>query len=208
MARPRRRKDCRDPQLGLTFRTRGGRRPGAGRKPNGDSAGVSHLTRPALAPRFPVHVTLRVTREVWNLRSRRMFSVIGHAFSLAAGRDDWRLCEFAVLGNHIHLIVEARSKVALARGMQSLCIRIARRLNRRMGRRGRVFADRYHSRILRTPTEVLLTRRYVRENHRRHYALPAHVVNPCSSAAPDHGVRLGVPRTWLLRRSHTVALLR
>ena len=37
----------------------------------GNKAGVAHRTRPALASRFPVHVTMRVRPEVWNLRSRR-----------------------------------------------------------------------------------------------------------------------------------------
>jgi hypothetical protein len=39
----------------------GGRRKGAGRKPNQERPGVCHATRPVLARRFPVHVTLRVS---------------------------------------------------------------------------------------------------------------------------------------------------
>jgi hypothetical protein len=54
-------------QLGL-FKPRGGKRRGAGRKPNGPRAGVCHRARPRLAARFPVHVVLRAAADVGNLR--------------------------------------------------------------------------------------------------------------------------------------------
>jgi REP element-mobilizing transposase RayT len=80
-----------------------------------------------------------------------------------------RLIEFSVLGNHLHLIVEADSNLALSQGMQGLAIRIAKALNRVMGRRGRVFADHYHARLLRTPTELVDAIAYVLGNAQHHY---------------------------------------
>ncbi len=48
-------------QLALPVpRARGGRRPGAGRKPKGPRAGVSHLVRPYHDAAHPAHVTLRI----------------------------------------------------------------------------------------------------------------------------------------------------
>jgi REP element-mobilizing transposase RayT len=150
-----------------------------------------------------VHVTLRVGPEVWNLRSRRSFRVIGGALWAGADRLGLRLCEFSIQGNHVHLLVEAGGQQALARGIQGLCIRMARGLNRMMGRQGRVFADRYHAHILRTPTEVARARTTVRDNHRQHAAergqsLPAGWVDPYSSASCEHGIILPTPHTWLL----------
>ena len=55
-------------QQNLEFKTWGGKRKGAGRKPAGDRAGVPHHPRPTLERRLPLHVTLRMTRAVWNLR--------------------------------------------------------------------------------------------------------------------------------------------
>src|SRR5262245_20700087 len=52
----------------LTFSRRGGVRRGAGRKPKGAKALVSHATRPALAARFPVLVTLKLARGLPSLR--------------------------------------------------------------------------------------------------------------------------------------------
>ena len=45
---------------------------------------------------------------------------------------------------------------------------MAKGLNRVWGRKGKVFADRYHDRILRTPREVRNALRYVLNNGRRH----------------------------------------
>jgi hypothetical protein len=60
-----------------------------------------------------------------------------------------------VLGNHLHLVLEADSDEALSQAMQGLCIRIARALNAMMGRAGAVFSDHYHSRLLRAPQQLI-----------------------------------------------------
>jgi putative transposase len=57
-------------------------------------------------------------------------------------RDGCRVVHFTVQSNHLHVIAEARDAMALARGVQALSIRIARAVNRVLGRRGPVFADR------------------------------------------------------------------
>ena len=59
---------------------------------------------------------------------------------------------------------------SLRRGLQGLAIRIARALNKLWARKGSVFADRYHDRILRTPREVRNAIAYVMGNARHHAA--------------------------------------
>jgi REP element-mobilizing transposase RayT len=189
-------------QLELRLHRRGGPRPGSGRKPNGARAGVSHLRRPQFARLLPVHVTLRMAPHVYNLRSRRSFSVIGRALGKAADRFDVRIVHFAVEGNHIHLVVEASATEALSRAMQGFSIRIAKGLNAMMRKRGRVLGDRYHARPLRTPTEVRRAVAYVRNNHRKHMAqigepLARDYVDEFSSDGA--GIELPAPHTWWLR---------
>jgi REP element-mobilizing transposase RayT len=195
-------------QLDLDLHRWGGKRPGAGRKPKNGAAGMPHVARPALARRFPVHVTLRVRREVWNLRSNRCFRVIRRAFVGGNERFGFRLNQFSVQHNHLHLMVEAEDARALSRGIKGLEIRIARRLNRLMQRRGQVFPDRYHAHILRTPSEVRRALSYVLENLRKHEAqrgnqLLPNQIDEYSSARRD---ATGPPatvaaHTWLLRRA-------
>src|SRR5437762_9227227 len=107
-------------QLALDLRTWGGKRKGAGRQPKGRLALVSHDAREELDGRTPVHVVLRVLEDVPSLRTRDVFEEICAAFEAGGERDGFRLTHYAVLGNHLHLIVEAGSKKELSRGMQAL----------------------------------------------------------------------------------------
>jgi hypothetical protein len=59
-------------------------------------------------------------------------------------------------------------------------------------RRGRVVGDRYHSRILRTPSEVRNVRRYLLTNAEKHFGTRG--PDPYTSQHP-----VTLPHTWLLR---------
>src|SRR3954471_22962275 len=187
-------------QLSLDLPMWGGRRRGAGRKPNRDRPMVSHKPRPHFGKPAAVHVTLRVADHVWNLRSRRCFVAMEACIAAMLGRFGLRVVEFTVLGNHLHLIVEADSSEALSRGMQGLSIRLAKALNRLMRSGGHVFADHYHSRVLATPTEVVNAIAYVLGNFAHHFGGSA--VDLFSSGSYDATRRervLASPVTWLLR---------
>jgi len=188
-------------QLELNLPQRGGPRPGAGRKAKGPRALVSHKARPRFEKPAAVHVTLRVGARVWNLRSRRCFTAIETALKGARQRFGLRIIEFSVLGNHLHLLVEADSNEALSRGMQGLCVRMAKALNRVMRDRGSVFADHYHSRLLPTPSELVAALAYVLGNYAHHFG-GAPGRDRYSSGAYDRLQReriLADARTWLLR---------
>ena len=180
---------------------RGGWRPGAGR-PRGRTC-VAHERRVRFAARFPVHVTLRVKEDVPSLRRRGPLRVVQQVIREVGHHPYFRVIHFAVIGNHLHFIVEADGAEALARGLHSLECRVARRLNRFFGRRGKLFADRYHSRHLATPTETRNAIRYVLSNQRAHEArrgerLNRDWIDPFSSAYWFDGwkgrVRLTEPR--------------
>jgi REP element-mobilizing transposase RayT len=155
-------------QLSLVFKTWGGKRRGAGRKPSALQPNVSHTRRPRLDPNHPVHVTLRAAGSVPNLRSQRCMAAVRRAFVGSKGRLGLRLVHFSVQRNHIHLLVEAEGKRALSRGLQGLSVRIARGLNGELGRRGSVFADRYHARALSSPRQTRHALAYVLLNHAHH----------------------------------------
>jgi REP element-mobilizing transposase RayT len=197
-------------QLELRPRTWGGHREGAGR-PHRPSSGVSHQARPIHKARFPLHVTWRIRRDVGDLRTDKRFRRVQRAFRYGGDRFGLRLVEFSVQSNHVHLIVEANDKRALSRGLQGLAIRVAKGVNRASGRKGRVLADRYHARALRTPTEVRHAVHYVLRNLQHHTHEDPLYVDPYSSMAgeaiwhlePDgtsQPVTVG-PKTWLLKRN-------
>jgi putative transposase len=170
-------------QLSLpTPPTWGGRRAGAGRKRvPGRRPSVPHRSRPAHVAAHPVHVTLRAVEALRCFRSGRVFPTVRSALA-ASSRGRFRVIEFSVQDDHIHLITEAADGRALAGGIRGLAIRLARAVNRMLGRRGRVFGDRYHARALTTPRAVRHALVYVLMNARKHLrAGPG--VDPCSSAA-------------------------
>ena len=183
-------------QAVFQFRQWGGKRKGAGRKPAGERARDKHQKREILKRRFPVHVTVRMRDEVWRLRSGRCFRALRACFAGSSARPDFKTIHYSIQGNHIHFIIEAEDERALTSGMRSLNARIANALNAVMKRKGRVLADRYHARILKTPTETAKTLRYVLRNYEHHLrrVLPAHWRDPFATAnAP-----FAAPNTWLL----------
>ncbi len=174
-------------QLSLVHRTkpgrRGGTRLGAGR-PRKPGA-ISHDRRPALAKRFPQHVTVRITNGVGSLAREHLMTIIRAAIK-ASHKPTFRIVEFNVLANHMHFITEAANEVALARGVQGLEVRLARRLNSALIRKGKLFSHRYHARILKTPRDVRNTLRYVLLNRKHHAAekeFARYWIDPHSSAA-------------------------
>jgi REP element-mobilizing transposase RayT len=149
-------------------RRRGGKRRGAGRKPRGARAGVAHRRRPAIRKLTPVHVTVKIVSEVGSLRRRRFIAAMRQAFRAGKVKDGFRMCQFSIQRDHMHVMTEAETNQALSRGMQGWEIRVARRVNRMLGRKGRVFADRFHAVPVRSPRQLRNTLCYVLNNGHRH----------------------------------------
>ena len=99
-------------QLAAPVRPRRGRPKKAG-------AGLPHLKRPAVDARHPHHVTVRMQRGVWNLRSQRCFRPIATALRAVRDRDGFRVVHFSVQGNHMHLVTEADDRGAMSNGMRA-----------------------------------------------------------------------------------------
>jgi REP element-mobilizing transposase RayT len=144
---------------------------------------VAHRARPEHKRRHPVHVTLRARGRLPSLREQLLFFEIRRCISLASGAG-YRVLHFSVQSDHVHfvhLVVEAGDKRALGRGTTGLEVRVARRLNVLLGKKGRFWGDRYHARALRNPAEVRHAIVYVLMNWKKHVR-SARAFDPCSSA--------------------------
>jgi REP element-mobilizing transposase RayT len=199
------------------FRTWGGKRRGAGRKRVGERRQVAHRVRESVNAKHPILVTTRVMPDVARLRTKVMFEAIEAALARATKWmyevEPVRFVHASVQGNHLHLLLEAASNAALSRAMKGFLVSCAKRLNRIAGRAGRVFADRFHTRMLATPTAVRNALRYTLCNGRKHGELGGRVrLDPYSSAFAltdwqtetsirfvDVTMQVALPRTWLLR---------
>ncbi|HEY5950829.1 MAG TPA: transposase [Kofleriaceae bacterium] len=213
----------------LVFKTWGGKRRGAGRPPKGRLSSEPHKKRATFRESEPLHVNIRVEPGVGRLRKRHIYRALREATIAVAKHEDFRIIHLSIQSKHVHLIVEAQHKTALAKGMQGFQISAARHINRviskRSGKRrtGRVFSDRYHARVLKTPKTVRNALAYVLNNWRRHQEHRAAwtknwAMDPYSTAIqfdgwkemerelfyrkpPDTYLTLWVwlPKTWLLR---------
>jgi REP element-mobilizing transposase RayT len=168
---------------------------------------------------------MRAEQGLPSLRRQVLFAAMCQDFARAS-RGAFRVVHFSVQSNHVHLLVEAHDKLALSRGVAGLSIRLARSVNRVLSRRGRVWADRYHARALRTPREVRHAIVYVLMNYKKHGGAAARGIDPLSSASrfdgwkpvprerdptararfssarrctPNEGAPVWRPRTWLAR---------
>jgi REP element-mobilizing transposase RayT len=203
-------------------RTHGGARAGAGRprKKESERGFIAHRARASHRKDDPVHVTLRVKRRVPSLRRQAMAAVVKNALVEQRKRfaekqaKHFQVVHFSIQDDHLHLIVEAPDKRSIARGVAGLEIRIARQLNKLLGRKGALWSGRYHRRDLRTPTETRNALRYVLLNFQKHRRVVGEgaFADPWSSATTFDGfVRTPTifddpnpwprvrPRTWLLR---------
>lgn len=161
----------------------GGKRRGAGRKLVG-RAGVEHRVRPVMKWWNPMLVTLRAISELPTFRSPEPFGVI-EGVVRQTQCEEFRICEFSVQRDHLHLLVEATDQEALSRAMRSFVIRAALRLNRQFKRSGPVWGDRYHRRDLTSPRQVRNALLYVLQNYKKHHRIgPGRLaIDPFSSAA-------------------------
>jgi putative transposase len=162
-----------------------------------------------------VHVTLRMVRGLPSLRTKERHRIVRDALRAVSARSEVRVVQYSVQDTHVHLILESTGKHGLSRGMQALGIRMAKALNRALGRNGQIFSSRYHARALKSPREVRNALLYVLHNARHHTAQFGRKVlgawlDPCSSSSsfdayvnrppnlPVTESLLPSPRTWLL----------
>ena len=142
---------------------------------------MPHETRPEV--RGALHVVLRIRRGLPGLCTLRALRRLEGAFREGKEKSGFALVHYSVQHDHLHLVVEARSKQELARGMQGLAIRLAKALNALWHRaRGPVFAERYFALALTSLRQIWRTVRYVLCNGRKHGSwTKAGVPDPYSS---------------------------
>jgi REP element-mobilizing transposase RayT len=222
MSRPRKRHRQEQLRFGDP---RGGKRRGAGRPPKGPRSSERHKKREAFRSNKPVHTVSRVSEAVGELRTGTCYRALRKAMVTTFKRDDFRIVHVSIQNTHVHLIVEAEHRTALAKGMQAFQISAAKHLNaaiskrRAKRRRGAVFVDRYHAKIIGSPRQARNALAYVLNNWRKHRedkrpVAKTWILDPFSSAVSFDGWRdfklkalredyeplpVWSPRCWLLK---------
>src|SRR3954470_23983344 len=199
-------------QTSLPFADRPKKRRKPGRKPSTGRSRVVHMRRPAHCQRHPLHVTVRLRQGLPSLRSQAMFERVLAKIRDARARF-LRIVQWSMQSNHIHLLIEANDRGRLTQGMKGFAVRVAKGLNSLLGIRGRIWADRYHARALKTPREVRNALVYVLCNRAKHggpsgpdalssgsffQGWAEDVQHPNALGSPDDWP-VSPPESWLLR---------
>jgi REP element-mobilizing transposase RayT len=164
---------------------------------------------------------LRVAAAIGSLRRRDMYKAIREATIVAAIRERIRIVHISLQRTHVHLLVEAENKQALAHGMQGFQISAARNINRMLGedryrrRRGTVFPDRYHLEVITSPRRARHALSYILNNWRRHKedqqgAARSWLVDPFASGIsfPDWKELEGKHFMWPIRVTYDPLIVR
>lgn len=160
-------------QLGLNIYkgTKGGRRPGSGRK-RIHSVGVAHRKREKVSAQHPIHINFKVKAFIKN---KTCLKILKRAIKNARSHG-LRVIHFSLQSNHVHLLIEATDNAILTRGMRSLTITFAKGVNK-----GRIQMERYHTHILKTLRETRNAFHYVVLNEAKHAQLKRAYVDRYSS---------------------------
>jgi REP element-mobilizing transposase RayT len=91
--------------------------------------GPEHGKRRAFR-KLPVHVTMRMRHDVRaNLRQGKLYHQARRVLRETRKHLRCRIVHFALIGNHLHLIVEAADGDALKAAMKGFAVRMARKVN-------------------------------------------------------------------------------
>jgi len=101
---------------------------------------VSHARRAKIRPGSRVEIRWQLDPGI-DLKGAR--TALASAMKEGSESTGFKVAKASLRGRVAEFRVTARDSERLARGMQGLAIRFARALNRMVGRRGRVFVDRY-----------------------------------------------------------------
>lgn len=86
-----------------------------------------------------------------------------------AMKYDWDVYAWCLMRNHLHVILSSEGD-AISAGVQELFGGHARMMNRRHGRSGHLFRNRFFSRIVQTEAHAVASIAYVNRNPVRHLA--------------------------------------
>ena len=111
----------------------------------------------------------------------------------------WRLLAYALMGNHLHLVIET-VKPNLGDGMRKLHGGFAQSFNRRHGRSGHLFGDRFGSVVIESDEQFQTVVRYVVCNPVKAGLVPTPSRWPWSSASKilPRGMRAAIDWRRLL----------
>jgi REP element-mobilizing transposase RayT len=124
---------------------------------------MARLPRYVLPEVAVFHVTGRGVDGQAIYRDDADHSRFGQLQRLATKRWRWHVLASCQMPNHFHIVVLGELE-CVSRGMHLLNFRYAQRFNERHGRRGHLFQERFHARVVRDDEHLVRACEYVLDN--------------------------------------------
>ena len=142
-------------------------------------------------PGIPLHVIHRGTDRCAIFRDEVDFKTYWHVISDASRRARCAIHAYALMSNHVHLLVTPVQTGGVASMIQLVGCQYVRLFNRRHGRTGTLWEGRYRSAIIDSDRYLFACMRYIEFNstragmtsHPREYAWSSYLAN--AELAPD-----------------------
>jgi putative transposase len=112
---------------------------------------------------IPLHLTARGVRRLPIFGDDSDYQNYADMLGAAASRFDWVVLGFALLPNHVHLVIKLE-RTTLSKGVHWLHSKHARRFNERHGFRGHAFDARFFMRPIESEAHLRRVFRYVALN--------------------------------------------
>lgn len=131
--------------------------------------------RPRLAaPVTTYHVIMRVNNGEYQIRDRQDFTELLGVIALYKAKYRFKLFGYCILNSHAHLIVQTPDdeNASISRIMHGIMWRYAVKYNRRHGRKGHLFGERFKSPVIETDSHGVSLLRYIAQNPVRARMVP------------------------------------
>ena len=151
------------------------------------------------------HVVARANRQEFILNSDKMKEMMLDTIKLAKKKYQFKLKNFCIMSNHIHLLIRPGSEENLSRIMQWILSVFAVRYNKTYGHHGHVWYDRFKSTVIESFQQFLHAFQYIMENPVRAGIVRKSIDYPCNGISyirnkkfdlleyPDLSIRLCMP---------------
>jgi len=96
---------------------------------------VHHVGRESFSDLRAEHVTVRVSREIPDLRCKSFVEEIRRSFRQVRERGDFRLVQYSVQSDHVHLIVEAHGVAEAWNALRYVLLNAHKHFWRRFGKK-------------------------------------------------------------------------
>ena len=113
---------------------------------------------------FLFRLGLALGFEEKEIQKEKMLSLPYSRVRINANKNLFKLHSFCLMSNHFHLLIEQCSDISISRLISQTCTSFAMYINKKYGRVGHVFQERFKSVVIETDSQLMWVSSYIHMN--------------------------------------------